>query len=277
MEPATAMGVAGTSIVYSPSAVLAAAVEAALEAGALLRSGFGRAVVVQHKEGRHNVVTDYDRQAEQLIVERLRRRFPDSAFWAEEGGISGSDRQDGLRWIIDPLDGTVNFAHGIPVFCVSIAAVLGEELLCGVIYQPMLGELFTALRSQGAWLNGERLQVSQTAVLEEAVLVTGFPYDVANNPGNCIEHFVRFLRLGIPIRRLGSAALDLAYVAAGRFDGFWEVALNPWDVAAGIVLVQEAGGRVTHYDGSPHRLEPRSSIVASNGRIHEQMLQILHR
>ncbi|GBD06850.1 Inositol-1-monophosphatase [bacterium HR21] len=270
------MGVVGTSVEeYTPAAVLAAAVEAALEAGALLRSGFGSSMVVERKEGRHNLVTDYDRRAEELILERLRQRFPDSSFWAEEGGASGRYHRGGLRWVVDPLDGTVNFAHGIPVFCVSIAALLGEELLCGVIYQPMLGELFTAVRGEGAWLNGRRLRVSQTAALEDAILVTGFPYDVAGNPGNCIEHFVRFLRLGLPIRRLGSAALDLAYVAAGRFDGFWEVALNPWDVAAGIVLVEEAGGRVTHYDGSPHRLEPRSSIVASNGQIHEQMLRVL--
>ncbi len=220
-------------------------------------------------------MTDYDRQAEALILERLRQRFPQASFWAEESGSSGQSTQEELRWIVDPLDGTVNFAHGIPIFCVSIAAVLGGELLCGVIYQPMLGELFTALRGKGAWLNGRQLQVSTTELLEDAIVVTGFPYNVAHNPGNCIEHFVRFLRLGVPIRRLGSAALDLAYVAAGRFDGFWEVALNPWDVAAGILMVQEAGGCVTHYDGSPHRLEPRSSIVASNGRIHEQMRALL--
>jgi myo-inositol-1(or 4)-monophosphatase len=169
----------------------------------------------------------------------------------------------------------VNFAHGIPVFCVSIAAVLEGELQCGVIYQPMLGELFTALRGAGAWLNGHRLRVSSVGELDEAVLVTGFPYNVAENPGNCIEHFVRFLQRGLPVRRLGSAALDLAYVAAGRFDGFWEIALNPWDVAAGILLVLEAGGMVTHYDGSPHRLEPRSNILASNGRIHTQMQRVL--
>jgi myo-inositol-1(or 4)-monophosphatase len=254
--------------------VLAAAVEAAVEAGALLRSGFGSAFTVERKEGRHNLVTSYDREAERLIVERLRQQFPESSFWAEESGRSGSAGGK-LVWLVDPLDGTVNFAHGIPIFCVSIAAVVDGELLCGVIYQPMLGELFTAARGEGAWLNGKRLQVSQTEALEDAILVTGFPYNVAENPGNCMEHFLRFLRLGLPIRRLGSAALDLAYVAAGRFDGFWEVALNPWDVAAGIILVQEAGGCVTHYDGTPHRLEPRSSILATNGRIHEQMRAVL--
>ncbi|MCS7176413.1 MAG: inositol monophosphatase [Candidatus Kapabacteria bacterium] len=259
-----------------PSAheLLANMVEAALEAGALLRTGFGSSLVVERKDGRHNLVTNYDRRAEALIVESLRRRFPDSAFWAEESGHSGSAHHR-LWWLVDPLDGTVNFAHGIPIFCVSIAALYEQEVLCGVIYQPLLGELFTAIRGEGAWLNGERLHVSQTTQIEDAILVTGFPYNVADNPGNCMEHFLRFLHLGIPVRRLGSAALDLAYVAAGRFDGFWEVALQPWDVAAGILLVQEAGGRVTHYDGTAHRLEPRSSIVASNGQLHEQMLRVL--
>lgn len=265
----------GSVVGISQREVLSAAVEAALEAGALLRTGFGHSMQVERKEGRHNLVTNYDRRAEQLIVERLRGRFPQSRFWAEEGGRSEGEQREGLWWIVDPLDGTVNFVHGIPIFCVSIAALWEGELVCGVIYQPMLGELFTALRGEGAWLNGVRLRVSATAVLEDAILVTGFPYNVADNPGNCIEHFARFLRLGLPIRRLGSAALDLAYVAAGRFDGFWEVSLNPWDVAAGILMVQEAGGRVTHYDGAPHRLEVRSSIVASNGWIHEQMLAVL--
>ncbi|MDW8225590.1 MAG: inositol monophosphatase family protein [Bacteroidota bacterium] len=254
--------------------LLAAAVEAAVEAGALLRTGFGSALVVERKEGRHNLVTDYDRRAEKLIVERLRQRFPESEFWAEESGRSGTVGQQ-LCWLVDPLDGTVNFAHGIPIFCVSIAALSDGDILCGVIYQPLVGELFTAARGRGAWLNGERICVSRTARLEDAILVTGFPYNVADNPGNCMEHFLRFLRLGLPIRRLGSAALDLAYVAAGRFDGFWEVTLNPWDVAAGVLLVQEAGGQVSHYDGSTYRLEARSSIVASNGWIHEQMLIVL--
>jgi myo-inositol-1(or 4)-monophosphatase len=185
--------------------LLACAVEAALRAGALLRTGFGRAVVIERKEGRHNLVTEYDRQSEALIVETIRRRFPDSSFLAEESGqLEG--RQQNLCWVVDPLDGTVNFAHGIPVFCVSIAAVLEGELQCGVIYQPMLGELFTALRGAGAWLNGHRLRVSSVEELDEAVLVTGFPYNVAENPGNCIEHFVRFLQRGLPVRRLGSAA-----------------------------------------------------------------------
>lgn len=258
-----------------PHELLSAAIEAATEAGALLRTGFGHAIVVERKEGQHNLVTDYDHRAEGLIVRQLRQRFPRSHLWAEESGRSCAGSTETLWWLVDPLDGTVNFAHGIPIFCVSIAAIYGEELLCGVIYQPMVGELFTAVRGEGAWLNGRRLQVSDTGSLREAILVTGFPYDVAENPGKCIDHFVRFLRLGIPIRRLGSAALDLAYVAAGRFDGFWEIALNPWDVAAGVLMVQEAGGRVTHYDGSSYRLHPRASIVASNGRLHEQMLAVL--
>ncbi len=265
----------GTAGAINPRELLAAAIEAATEAGALLRTGCGHATVVERKEGHHNLVTDYDRQAEELILNRLRQHFPGSHIWAEESGRSSTEAADALWWLVDPLDGTVNFAHGLPVFCTSIAAVYRGDLLCGVIYQPMVGELFTAVRGEGAWLNGHRLRVSNTESLQEAMLVTGFPYNVAENPGNCIDHFVRFLRLGIPIRRLGSAALDLAYVAAGRFDGFWEIALNPWDVAAGILMVQEAGGQVTHYDGSPYRLHPRASIVASNGKLHAQMLAVL--
>lgn len=252
--------------------LLAAAVQAARTAGLLLREGFGTVMERRSKEGLHNIVTEYDIRCEQLIVDHLRSVFPDSGFTAEEGGASRADAD--LHWVIDPLDGTVNFAHGIPVFCVSIAAVLHGELVCGAIYNPSLDELFTATRGQGAWLNGRRLHVTATEFVRESILVTGFPYNVNENPDHCIDQFVSMIRQGIPIRRLGSAALDLAYVAAGRFDGYWEVSLHPWDMAAGVLMVQEAGGTVTHYDNRPFVLG-KDSIVATNGIIHDELVAIL--
>lgn len=251
---------------------LAAAEKAALLAGNLLREGFGSSFGIANKEGRHNLVTEYDHRSEEAIIACIGAEFPDHSFLAEESGESGGGAA--VRWIIDPLDGTVNFAHSIPIFCVSIAAEAAGEVVCGVIFQPLLGELFTAVRGGGAFLNGKRLNVSRTAALNDAMLVTGFPYNVSSNPDNCIDHFSAFLRVGIPIRRLGSAALDLAYTAAGRFDGFWEARLNPWDVAAGALMVREAGGVVTDYDEREYRLG-NGRIAASNGLIHREMLGIL--
>lgn len=245
----------------------------AVTAGKLLREGFGGSFGISSKEGRHNLVTEYDNRSEDIIISGIRTRFPDHEFLAEESGASGNTSSN-IRWIIDPLDGTVNFAHSIPIFCVSIAAEVNGEIECGVIYQPMIDELFTAVKGGGAFLNGTKLCVSQTARLNDAILVTGFPYNVGINPDNCIEHFSAFLRYGIPIRRLGSAALDLAYAAAGRFDGFWEARLNPWDVAAGMLLVREAGGRVSSYDNSEYKIGDKR-IVASNGYIHDEILDVL--
>lgn len=252
--------------------LLITAEKAAVLAGTLLREGFGGTFGIANKEGRHNLVTEYDHKAENTIISCIHQEFPAHNFLAEESGITGD--ASSVRWIIDPLDGTVNFAHAIPIFCVSIAAEVDGEIVCGVIYQPLLNELFTALKGGGAYLNGIPLQVSRTAALHDAILVTGFPYNVSSNPDNCIDHFSSFLRVGIPIRRLGSAALDLAYTAAGRFDGFWEARLNPWDVAAGLLLVREAGGRVTDYDGREYQLG-NGRIVATNGHIHPEILDVL--
>jgi myo-inositol-1(or 4)-monophosphatase len=255
------------------------AVNAALEAGALLRHGFGTSFTVSNKEGRHNLVTEYDHAAENLIVERIRAHFPDHVFLGEESGGATEAHPNTVRWIIDPLDGTVNFAHSIPIFCVSIGAEYIHpdgtgELVCGVIFAPMTNELFASERGSGAYLNGVRLSVSQTERLEDAILVTGFPYNAGQNPGGCIEHFTRFVSMGLPVRRLGSAAIDLAYLAAGRFDGYWEVSLNAWDVAAGKLLLLEAGGTITQYDGSPHNIM-RGTMLATNGRVHKEMSQVL--
>jgi myo-inositol-1(or 4)-monophosphatase len=255
--------------------LLATAVEAALRAGEKLKTGFGTTFGISAKEGYHNLVTEYDTAAEKIILDHITSVYPDHVFLAEESGATGRLETDTVQWVVDPLDGTVNFAHGVPIFAVSIGAVLNNELLCGVIYQPLLDELFTASRGGGAWLNGTRLHVAAPTTLQDSFLVTGFPYNVNENPRNTIGHFSRIVGMGVPVRRLGSAALDLAYVAAGRFDGFWEVKLNPWDVAAGQLLVEEAGGTVTHYDGSPYQLHGDTIIASSGGRLHEELSMLL--
>lgn len=254
--------------------LLSVARATALEAGALLQRGFGTSFRIDNKEGRHNLVTEYDHQAEELIFSTIQKHFPDHHFLGEERGGVHESLPDTVRWIVDPLDGTVNFAHSIPIFCVSIAAELNDELVCGVIYAPMTNELFTAERGGGALLNDQPISVSTVQTLDEAILVTGFPYNAADNPGKCIDHFTRFVRMGLPVRRLGSAAIDLAYLAAGRFDGYWEVSLHPWDVAAGKLILSEAGGTMTRYDGSPYTFSG-GTMLATNGLIHDEMSSVL--
>ena len=254
------------------SSLLGDIITIAREAGMLLASGFGTTFSVDSKSGRHNLVTEYDVKCELLLRDRLGKLLPGSGFLGEEGGGTLPDAQ--AQWIVDPLDGTVNFAHGIPIFCVSIALVVDNVIQAGVIYQPLLDEMFWAVRGKGAWLNEKRLGVSSSSDVMGSLLVTGFPYNVQDNPEHCIDQFASIVRHGIPVRRLGSAALDLAYVAAGRFDGFWEVRLHPWDMAAGVLLVEEAGGRVTHYSGREFVLS-HDSIVATNGHIHDELTQWL--
>lgn len=248
--------------------------EAALEAGALLKVGFTSSYEIREKAGDQNLVTEFDIASEKLIIESIRARFPDHHFLAEEENASVFSSEK-ITWIIDPLDGTVNFAHRIPFFAVSIAAARGQELLAGVVYNPLLGELFMAEKGGGAYLNGEKLAVSEAKGFERAMLSTGFPYNASQNPLGCTERFAKMVRLGVPIRRLGVASLDLAYVAAGRFDAFWEVGLQPWDLAAGKLLIEEAGGRVSLYDGSDHPIYQYLPIVASNGHLHERMVSYL--
>ena len=251
------------------------AIQAALKAGNIVRKGFGTSYQIFSKEGKQNLVTEYDHASEKAIISLIQTHFPDHGFLAEESGLS-SQKPSSVLWVIDPLDGTVNFAHHIPVFCIRIAAVKDNEILCGVIYNPLLDELFIAAKDKGAYLNGTKLQVSQKQDLENAVLATGFPYNVDQDPLQCIETFAEMTRLGVPIRRLGSAALDLAYVAAGRFDAYWEVSLRPWDLAAGKLLVEEAGGCVTHYDGSFHELFCDTTVLATNSYLHTLMKNRLH-
>lgn len=250
------------------------AIEAAKEAGRFLTYSIGkvRNIEVKHGEER-NLVSEIDKGSEKKIIDIIKRHFPAHGILAEESGASGTSD---YKWIIDPLDGTTNFLHGLPLYCVTIGLEYKGEVVAGVVYDPNLDELFTAERGSGAYLNGKRMQVSKSRELIQSLLVTGFPYDIANNPDNAIEHFVNFLVKGQGIRRLGSAAMDLSYIAAGRLDGFWEVNLNPWDMAAGLLFVQEAGGKVTDFTGTPSTVYTKQ-ILASNGHIHNAMLAVLQK
>jgi len=223
---------------------------------------------------RSNLVTEADTQSELLIRSIIAAQFPDDAVLGEEAGQSG--KSTGHRWIVDPLDGTTNFAHGYRCFCVSIAYEHEGVVEFGVIYDPMAEEEFTARRAQGASCNGSALRVSDQDELRDALLATGFPAHTAGELQSNLYPFADFAMKAQALRRDGSAALDLCYVAAGRFDGFWEPALHAWDVAAGALIVQEAGGRVTDYGGAPHSLEG-AQVVASNGKIHAELLAVLQR
>ncbi len=251
------------------------AIDAAIQAGEILTKGFGTQFKISNKAGVHNLVTEYDHKAEKCIIDLLKKAVPKSRFLAEESGETG-EKHD-LVWIIDPLDGTVNFAHRIPVFSVSIALESKGEIISGVVYYPLLSQVFVAEKGKGAFLNGEKIHVSSVKTIEGSVLSTGFPYNLASNPDHCIEHFIDVAKFGIPIRRLGSAAIDLAFVAAGFIDGFFEVTLSPWDCAAGVLLIEEAGGKVSHWDGAPYSLHAKKSVLATNGKIHDPLAKILQR
>jgi myo-inositol-1(or 4)-monophosphatase len=258
----------------SSSELIAIATQAAINAGALLRSGFGTHFKITSKPGKQNLVTEFDEASEKQIVSSILQAFPEHAILAEEGSAVHK-RSGPVTWIIDPLDGTVNFAHGVPIFSVSIAAAVGTAVITGVVYQPMTEELFTVEKEKGAYLNGKRLAVSKEAHFESSLMATGFPYNVDKNPLACVEKFAKMQLKGVPIRRLGSAAIDLAYLAAGRFDAFWEVGLHPWDMAAGKLLVEEAGGTVTHWDGASHQLFGYHTLLATNGLLHQAMIEHL--
>ncbi len=257
-----------------PSELTSLAILAAQRAGEILKRGFGTEFAIEFKEGKRNLVTAFDKASEEAIITAIAARFPSHAILAEESGSSRGHQSD-VTWIIDPLDGTVNFAHHIPLFSISIGVAIGQEIVSGVILQPMTGELFVAEKSQGAYLNGQKLSVTLNKGLEEALLATGFPYDVDQNPLHCIDRFATLQAQGIPIRRLGSAAIDLAYVAAGRFDAYWEVSLHPWDMAAGKLLVEEAGGQVSLWNGAAHPIFKRETILATNRHLHPSMVQFL--
>jgi myo-inositol-1(or 4)-monophosphatase len=253
--------------------MLQIAIEAALEAGKYLKENVGKIRHIDRKEGQEtNLVTEIDKKAEATIIGKIKRHYPDHDFLGEESGAA--EIKSEYRWIIDPLDGTVNYTHGLPIFCVSIGLEHKGTIVLGVVYDPSLDELFTAERGKGAWLNKKRIEVSKSATLIESLVVTGFPYTVNKNPEPDITHFRNFVVEAQAVRRLGSAALDLSYVAAGRFDGFWEGSLNPWDMAAGVLLVTEAGGTWTDYVGAPSNVYNKQ-MLATNGLIHKHMMAVL--
>jgi len=249
--------------------------EAALLAGAYLKERFGKVHTIENKEGKQNLVTESDTGAEKIILSFLQNKFPSHGFLSEEKGTSRLEAE--VVWIVDPLDGTVNFAKNIPHFCVSIAACLKGEIVSAAILHPLTGELFVAEKSKGAFLNGTPIKVTKTNNLDSAILASGFPYNVDENPMRCIDLFTSFLKLGCPIRRFGSAALDLAYLASGRFDAYWETGINPWDVSAGILLVTEAGGTVSGWKGEEYPFLNGPQILASNFFLHSVMVDSLHK
>lgn len=250
---------------------LAFAVDAARAAGEIIRRGMDDALDIRYK-GEINLVTQVDVAAERAVVERIRKRYPDHGILAEEGSAHQADSP--YRWLIDPLDGTTNYAHRFPFFCVSIGLQRGDDSVLGVVYDPVRDELFSAVRGGGATCNGNRLSVSTTSALERSLVVTGFAYDPAKSTNTNFRHFEAVSGVVQGVRRTGSAALDLCYVACGRSDAFWELSLSPWDTAAGQVIVEESGGRVSDFSGrgySPFQ----SEVLATNGKIHDPMLAVL--
>jgi myo-inositol-1(or 4)-monophosphatase len=244
------------------------AVELAFESGRIQKRRIAETHSIHHK-GEINIVTDVDVECQERIMELIASRYPEDEIIAEEKENTFGSRKN--RWIIDPIDGTTNYAHSYPFFCTSIAYEVKGEILCGVVYNPIFDELFFARKGEGAFLNGQPLAVSPTHRMKDALLVTGFPYDLNNSHENNINHFTTFLYKAQAVRRDGSAALNLCYLAAGRFDGYWELKLNPWDTAAGLLIVEEAGGKVTDFDGKPFDIY-RGQVAASNGILHEEML-----
>ena len=245
--------------------------ELARAAGEILKHYASRDKHVELK-GRADLVTVADRESEELIVGEIRSRYPDHGILAEEAGLVGVSKDASRgRWIIDPLDGTTNYAHQFPMYSVSIGFEQNGEMVCGAVYDPVRDEMFTGSHGGGAFLNGEPIAVSEVGDLSDGLLMTGFPYGFREKVGRALGLFRSFLIGSQAVRRAGSAALDLCYIASGRCDGFWELDLQPWDTAAGTLIVEEAGGRVTDFRGNAFRVES-GEIVASNGRIHDQML-----
>jgi len=241
----------------------------ARRAGTILRAGYDREHQVAYK-GVIDLVTETDRASEDFLLAEINQHWPGSHIIAEESGVTKGD--DDHSWYIDPLDGTVNYAHRIPLFCVSIGYAHAGTMKLGAVYDPMRDEMFTAERGKGAWLNGKAIHASKATELQKSLLVTGFPYDAWNTPHDNFDNFVRFGKLTQGVRRFGSAALDACYVGAGRFDGFWELSLKPWDVAAGGLVAEEAGAIVTNVNSGKDYLSPPQSVVAAAPGIYAEIL-----
>ena len=244
---------------------------AAYNSGKILMKYYGKLKEV-NKKGKIDLLTIADLESEKKIVEIIKKSFPDHNILAEESGSLETDSP--FRWIIDPLDGTTNYAHYLPLFCTSIALAYEDEILLGIVLNPAMEELFIAVKNHGAFLNGKPIKVSKSKELNDSILVTGFPYDLHEHIDQLISRFKQLLETAQAIRRFGSAAIDLCYVACGRFDGFWEQNLKPWDTAAGILIVEEAGGKVTNFSNKTFTIDQKE-ILATNGNIHEQVLKLL--
>ncbi|MEI9943762.1 MAG: inositol monophosphatase family protein [Chitinophagaceae bacterium] len=248
-------------------------VEAAQAGAAEILRFFNKEFKISNKEGVNNLVTEADHASEKAIIETIKSKFPDHFILSEE---TGEIKQDSpYKWIIDPIDGTINFAHGIPLNCVSIGLEHNGEMVMGIVYNPHLNELFFAEKGKGATLNDKPIRVSEEKAVIKSCLVTGFPYTYINMPNGPLEIFERLIRKGVPVRRLGSAAIDLCWVACGRFDGFYEHKLESWDSAAGSLIVEEAGGRVTDFEGKKFSVY-QHRIIATNGKIHDELLDVIH-
>ncbi|GAB3007889.1 inositol monophosphatase family protein [Niabella terrae] len=247
--------------------------EAIMAGGAQVSRYFNQTFEIKYKEGRNNLVTAADHASEDAILEVIRNNYPDHYILTEETGALPQDSD--YKWIIDPIDGTINFAHGIPLNCISIGLEFQGEIIMGMVYNPHMNELFFAEKGEGASFNGQPIRVSQETDVLKSCLVTGFPYTYIQQHNGPLEVFERFIREGVPVRRLGAAAIDLCWVAAGRLDGFYEHKLQPWDSAAGFLIATEAGGKVTDFDGNPYSpYQPK--IVATNGHIHSQLLEVIN-
>jgi myo-inositol-1(or 4)-monophosphatase len=245
--------------------------QACRRAGDIQREGMKKSLAIDFK-GAINLVTDIDRACEHAIVELIQGTFPDHDLLAEEG--TGQRKDSPYKWIVDPLDGTTNYTHGYRLFCTSIALEYKGEIIVGAVYEPNLDEMYLAEKNEGATLNGKKLQVSGIPTLDKAMLSTGFAYNIRETANNNLNHFQNFLMKSQAVRRDGVAAIDLCFVAAGRYDGFWELNLFPWDVAAGFLILEEAGGRVSNFSGQPFDIYQKE-ILASNGKIHREMVQVL--
>jgi myo-inositol-1(or 4)-monophosphatase len=242
------------------------------EAGELIKNAFGKAPSIEFKTNELNLVTETDKASEKLISDFIKKKYPSHGILAEEG----SDRNKSAEylWVVDPLDGTTNFAHGLPIFAVSIGLQKNGETIAGVVYDVMRDVVYSAEKGSGAYENTKKINVNKNSNLGHGMLVTGFPYDIRENPDKAFERFIAFLKHARAIRRLGSAAIDFCYVANGVFDGFWEVALHPWDLCAGKLIVEEAGGLVTDFDGNKTDIYSKR-ILATNGLVHRKMIDVI--
>jgi myo-inositol-1(or 4)-monophosphatase len=257
----------------SPTALRDAAVALAREAGAIVREGYG-ALHAPERKGRIDLVTEYDHRSEALLLRRIAERFPGHAVLGEETGAHAGETGARVRWVIDPLDGTTNFAHNYPFFAVSVGVERDGAMVAGAVYDPVRDEMFAGAAGAGSTRNGAPIRVSRCTRIEDALLVTGFPYDVREHPERHVPLFQAFLVRAQGVRRDGSAALNLCYLAMGRFDGFWEGNLSPWDLAAGSLIVREAGGMVTDYAGAPMRIDGRQ-VCAAPAPLHAEMLAVV--